>query len=81
MCPVLVVDAGEEQRKIAMQVIGRKCRCIDGLLFVAFAALLILKLRFRWLRVLFGSYGFMAYIFPFLICKVGISALFIYWII
>ncbi|VDN37163.1 unnamed protein product [Gongylonema pulchrum] len=33
VCPVLVVDAGEEQRKIAAEFIGRTSRCINGLDF------------------------------------------------
>ncbi|VDM92554.1 unnamed protein product [Onchocerca ochengi] len=34
MCPILVVDAGEEQREIATQITGRECRCINGNLVV-----------------------------------------------
>lgn len=32
MCPILVVDAGEEQREVAAQISGRECRCINGLI-------------------------------------------------
>lgn len=31
MCPILVLDAGEEQREVAVQISGRECRCINGL--------------------------------------------------
>ncbi|CAG9530812.1 unnamed protein product [Cercopithifilaria johnstoni] len=34
MCPILVVDAGEEQKEVAAQITGRECRCINGNLVV-----------------------------------------------
>ncbi|VDN08001.1 unnamed protein product [Thelazia callipaeda] len=30
LCPVLVIDAGEEQRKVANKIVGHQCRCING---------------------------------------------------
>ncbi|KAM3716720.1 Surface protein P12p [Dirofilaria immitis] len=55
MCPILVVDAGEEQRKIAAEIRGRECRCINGNLVVIPSVGLCVKGR---LLISYGNGGY-----------------------
>ncbi|VDO31676.1 unnamed protein product [Brugia timori] len=55
MCPILVIDAGEEQREVAAQISGRECRCINGNLVVIPSVGLCVKGR---LLVSYGNGGY-----------------------
>ncbi|KAL3986024.1 Tudor domain family protein [Acanthocheilonema viteae] len=55
MCPILVVDAGEEQREVAAQISGRECRCINGNLVVIPSVGLCVKGR---LLISYGNGGY-----------------------
>uniref|UniRef100_A0A915PNH5 Tudor domain-containing protein n=1 Tax=Setaria digitata TaxID=48799 RepID=A0A915PNH5_9BILA len=55
MCPILVVDAGEEQREVAAQITGRECRCINGNLVVIPSVGLCVKGR---LLISYGNGGY-----------------------
>ncbi|EJW77959.1 hypothetical protein WUBG_11130, partial [Wuchereria bancrofti] len=54
-CPILVIDAGEEQREVAAQISGRECRCINGNLVVIPSVGLCVKGR---LLVSYGNGGY-----------------------